>query len=75
MSKFQEEIELKALVFMNESEIGLSSDVNRIVLRKDGSGISGEYDRLHVYFANGNHSIFPAHNVQGWALKDSHDQS
>ena len=33
-----------------------------IVLKNDGLGVSGYYDRVHVYFDDGRHLIIPAHN-------------
>ncbi len=45
------------------------SGVVRIVLRPDGSGPMGQYDRIHVFNENGRKLVFPAHFVQGWSIK------
>ena len=40
--------------------------VTAISLKTDGHGLSGLYDRIHVFGDNGTHLVFPAHNVEGW---------
>ncbi len=40
--------------------------VTRIVIVADGQGLSGYYDRIHVYHKRQGHWIFPAHNCVGW---------
>lgn len=40
----------------------VSRGCNSIILKADGNGLSGFYDRVHVHFDNGRHLIFPAHN-------------
>jgi hypothetical protein len=42
----------------------------RIVLRRDGHGPMGYYDRIHIFTSSHNHLILPAHNANGWRMKD-----
>lgn len=52
----------------DDGVVELGDLVDKIVLRNDGNGLSGYYDRIHVYHSNGTHYVYPAHNVYGWKL-------
>lgn len=63
-----EETEIQEIWFQHGGQYSLGKNADRIVLVADGHGISGRYDRIHVYHGN-KHMIFPAHNVEGWLEK------
>lgn len=48
--------------------------VTKIVLRDDGSGPMGQYDRIHIFNENGRRLVFPAHHVSGWEFRKQEAQ-
>lgn len=45
------------------------NDVIGIDLLTDGHGPTGYYDRIHIKFANGDKTVLPAHQCDGWEEK------
>ena len=41
--------------------------VDELWIENDGNGPAGYYDRVHC-IRRRHHSIYPAHNMQGWRL-------
>lgn len=45
-------------------EVGVNA--RQIWLMADGNGLSGYYDRIHVYDNDGKHRVIPAHCADMW---------
>lgn len=59
-------------IWWDDGDISIAQDdVISITLKNDGNGLSGGYDRIHVFSANPRwmHRVFPAHHVHGWIVK------
>ena len=54
---------------LNRIVLAGADGCTRIVLRSDGCGLSGYYDRIHVFHEDGGHTVYPAHHVAGWEVK------
>ena len=68
--------ELLAVYFQEGGSFTVGSNgCDRIVLRADGNGLSGFYDRIHIFGSDEilgpYHRICPAHNVEGFAVKQT----
>lgn len=57
-----------------EYRLGVNANARKIWLARDGCGISGHYDRIHVLTTDGKYYVFPAHNMGGWRLAEAANQ-
>lgn len=53
-------------VFLCDGTTITAADHDLMVMKRDGCGISGMYDRIHVISCGDIHQVFMAHNVEGY---------
>lgn len=67
MNEDRDVMDLKSAWDAEGMDYHVGGNAERIILRNDGKGPNGWYDRIHIYLKHTHaHMIFPAHMMSSW---------